>query len=549
MAEVDTAEASPDLTVTQFDRLASYGDGVDVAAGDVLYEPADAHAELVLIESGSASVWSAAVDGQPPERIARRGPGGFIGELNLLTGQRPYVVAVMDEPGRVHRITARGLRRLMNRETELSDIVLRALLARRALLNTGAAARAVEILGGADDPSTLALRTYAARQRVPHVWVDTTTMAGRDRVSASGLSADELPGVLTSQGALSSATPSSLGALIGLTLADEVSGSADLVVVGAGPAGLAAAVYGASEGLVTILVDAVSIGGQAAASSRIENFLGFPSGISGADLSSRAAVQALKFGAQLASPCLVSAIDAEDDHHRVTLDDGTEIQTRAVVLACGVHYRALPLARWPEFEGVSIFYAATAIEALQCAGRPVIVIGGANSAGQAALFLSSRGARVSLVVRADDLNAGMSAYLVLRVMADPGITVLNASQVVALHGGDRLAGVTVRGPEGEMDRDAAALFCFIGARPATAWLKNFVLDSDGFVRTDVDLGPSDLAAPQWREFQRGVLPYETSQPGVFAIGDVRHGSTKRVAAAAGEGAAAIQSVHRALVQA
>jgi thioredoxin reductase (NADPH) len=330
---------------------------------------------------------------------------------------------------------------------------------------------------------------------------------------------------------------------LGLTYRRTPKGVADLTIVGAGPAGLAAAVYGASEGLETVLLDAVATGGQAAASSRIENYMGFPFGLSGAALTGRAAVQALKFGAHLGSPCgVVSLRSSGPCDHVVTLTDGVEIPTRTVLVATGAAYRNLPLDRWPEFVGAGIYYAATDLEAHAVSGLPVTVVGGANSAGQAAVYLARRAAHVTLVVRGGDLSAKMSNYLVDRILADPRITVRTATEVTALAGGGRLEEITLTGRE---SGDSAAcgcfgLFCFIGATPATEWLSDVALDRAGFIPTDLQLGD------RWTGAGRDPLPFETSVPGVFAAGDVRSESMKRVAAAVGEGASAVRSVHQAL---
>jgi thioredoxin reductase (NADPH) len=317
----------------------------------------------------------------------------------------------------------------------------------------------------------------------------------------------------------------------------------DLVVIGAGPAGLAAAVYGASEGLDTLVLEAVAAGGQAAASSRIENYLGFTSGISGGELTARAAVQAEKFGARIASPCPVAKLDAHGDVVTLALVDGTELTARAVVIATGARYRALPLERWADFEGAGIYYAATQIEVRACARNPVAVVGGANSAGQAALYLAENGSPVSLVVRGDDLRARMSAYLADRIVAHPDITVRTGTEVSALHGADHLEEISLNGAHERVA--CSGLFCFIGAAPATEWLNRLAVDSNGFLRTDAQLLDEELGGT-WTGLGRRPLPFETSEPRVFAAGDVRSGSMKRVAAAVGEGASAVSSVHQAL---
>jgi thioredoxin reductase (NADPH) len=296
-----------------------------------------------------------------------------------------------------------------------------------------------------------------------------------------------------------------------------------------------------------VLLDAVATGGQAAASSRIENYLGFPFGLSGETLAARAVVQALKFGAHLGSPCGVVALRQEGDQHVVTLVDGIEIPTRAVLVATGAAYRNLPLDRWKDFVGAGIYYAATDLEARGVAGQPVTVVGGANSAGQAAIYLARHAAHVRLVVRGPDLSAGMSNYLVERVLADPRITVQTATEVTGLHGDRRLERVTLTDRQGGFGEACACfgLFCFIGATPATDWLTGVALDPDGFLLTDRQLAAADLG-PVWDKAGREPLPFETSIPGVFGAGDVRQGSMKRVAAAVGEGASAVRSVHQAL---
>ena len=312
---------------------------------------------------------------------------------------------------------------------------------------------------------------------------------------------------------------------------------------------MAAAVYGASEGLDTVLLDAVGTGGQAAASSRIENYFGFPFGLSGADLTGLAVLQALKFGAQLASPCQAVKLDTDRGGGllRLHLQGGEVIGSKAVVIATGARYRALPLERWPDFEGAGIYYAATELEARGCMGSPVTVIGGANSAGQAALYLAGRGSEVSLVVRGPDIAAEMSAYLVDRLLVHPRVTVRCRSEITRLDGSDFLEEVSItdRAADSTQAQPCSALFCFIGAEPATSWLTGMATGDDGFIRTDVQLNDDDLG-PAWATLGRRPLPFETSIPGVFAVGDVHSGSMKRVAAATGEGASAIASVHKAI---
>jgi thioredoxin reductase (NADPH) len=485
----------------------------------------------------------------PAETVAVVDVGGVVGELNLLTGQNVYLLCRVREAGAVYRVSPERLRQLMANDVELSDIVFKALIARRELLRRSTAALAVEIVGGARSAPALALRTYAARQRLIHLWFDADSPAGQAMMESSGLTTGDLPAVVMPGTTLRRATPGGLAEKLGLSYRRSSTKPVDVTIVGAGPAGLAAAVYGASEGLDTMLLDAVGTGGQAAASSRIENYFGFPFGLSGADLTGRAVLQALKFGAQLASPCEAVELDTDRNGNllRLHLPGGEVIDSRAVIIATGARYRALPLERWPDFEGAGIYYAATELEARACAGSPVTVVGGANSAGQAALYLAGRGSEVSLVVRGPDITTEMSAYLVDRLLVHPRVTVLCRSEVTRLDGGDFLEEVSItdRTADTTQAEPCSGLFCFIGAEPATSWLTGIATEDDGFIRTDVQLTGDDLG-PAWADVGRKPLPFETNVPGVFAVGDVRSGSMKRVAAATGEGASAIASVHKAI---
>ncbi|MET0928747.1 MAG: FAD-dependent oxidoreductase, partial [Aeromicrobium sp.] len=412
------ARADPQLDDAQIDRLRAYGAAEDVEVGDLVYRAGDKTYDLFLMDTATVDIISEASFDSPEQVVLTRGPGGFLGELNMLTGQMVYLTARVVTAGRVYRISAERFRRVMAEDAELSDILLAAFRARREILKD-AAARSLEIVGSAASPDSLALRTWAARLSLPHLWFDATSVAGSALMESAGIDDGDLPAVLLADDVLVRATPGALSDRLGLSY-QERADAVDLVVVGGGPAGLAAGVYGASEGLVTVVLDAVGPGGQAAASSRIENYLGFPQGISGSDLTGLAAVQAMKFGAQLYAPCRVAELDTRGDLLTIVLTDGTRISTRAVVVASGARYRTLPLDRWSEMEAAgSIFYAATELEARACGSQPVTVVGGANSAGQAALFLASRGSHVNLVIRAADIALGMSDYLVERLRAHP----------------------------------------------------------------------------------------------------------------------------------
>jgi thioredoxin reductase (NADPH) len=541
------AAAVPQLSAVQFARLTAYAVPELVAAGDVVFSPGDIDYDLIVIESGRIEIVSPASRDDPEAVVAVYEGGGFLGELNFLTGQTAYLIGRVADAGRIHRISREQFRRVLAEDPEVSDILVRTFLARRDLLRGGAAARGIAILGSGSSSESLALRTFAARQRLPHLWLDADSAAGRALIDSAHLLSSDLPAVFAPHDVLRAATPGQMAQLLGLSYRRSTDDLVDLTVIGSGPAGLGAAVYGASEGLDTVLLDAIGIGGQAAASSRIENYLGFPSGLSGHDLTQRAALQAMKFGAQLSSPCRVVDLDTSGAHLSVTLSDGKTIDTRAVLIASGVRYRSLPLPRWNRFEGVGIYYAATALEASACGHQPVTVIGGANSAGQAALYLASRESQVTLAVRGPDAGATMSSYLLGRIVADPRITMRTTSEVTALGGNAALNSITLTDNTSgtSTEQPCFGLFCFIGAEPATDWLRDVDLDADGFIRTDTQLDPDTLGAT-WAALGRAPLPFETSIPGVFAAGDVRLASVKRVASAVGEGASAVRSIHAAI---
>ncbi|HEX3459747.1 MAG TPA: FAD-dependent oxidoreductase [Acidimicrobiales bacterium] len=545
-AELWPEAAFPTLTDVQMERIRALAEAEEVAAGQVLYSAGDLDYDFVFIESGEVEIVRAASPTSPEQVIVPHGAGRFLGELNMLTGQAVFLTARVSVDGRVRRVSSERFRRFMSEDTELSDVILRAFMARREILRTGEGARSVEVLGSRTSVEALALRTWAARQEIPYTWTELESPEGENLLSVLGLDVDNLPVVVTPTEVLLRATPGELSENLGLSYREPSGREYDLVVVGGGPAGLAAAVYGASEGLDTVVFDSVAAGGQAAASSRIENYLGFPSGLAGAQLASLAIVQAEKFGARITSPCVAKSLQVVDGHLVVTLSDDTEVPSKAVIVASGAHYRTLDIDRWSEFEGSGIHYSATDLEAKACTGASIAVIGGANSAGQAALFLASRADHVTLVIRRADILAGMSRYLADRVVADPRIQVRTSTEVVALGGESQLSTVRLadRLSGDEEEVPCQGLFCFIGAVPASDWLEGVELDKDGFVLTDHDV-PDESAQP-FTLLRRQPLPFETSVPGVFAAGDIRHGSMKRVASAVGEGASAVSSVHRAI---
>jgi thioredoxin reductase (NADPH) len=439
-------------------------------------------------------------------------------------------------------------RRVMSSKPELADMIFSAFVARREILRSGEGARAVRIIGSRYSRDAMALRAFAARSRFPHAWIDIEDEDGVEALLAGmGFQPGDTPVVITTTGVLRHPSPGELAEHLGLTFRQEPGYVFDLVVVGSGPAGLAAAVYGASEGLDTVSLDATSAGGQAGASSRIENYVGFPNGISGEELASRAAVQAQRLGARLNAPCEVAGLRAEDGFHVVVLADGSEVPTRTVIIATGARYQRLAVDDLERFEGAGVYYAATDLEARICTGRRVVVVGGGNSAGQAALYLAQQGSRVSIVIRSDSLTHSMSQYLVERIDADQRIELFTNTEVRALAGEGHLERVTLEHtPTGDHRAiDCAGLFCFIGADPATAWLGDALeLDPKGFILTDRSLPAPITGDPRFAH--RDPLPFETSLPGVFAVGDVRSSSVKRVAAAVGEGSSAVRSAYEHL---
>lgn len=544
-APLSESPAYPHLSDDHLAVMRSYGQAQAVHRGELLYRAGEAETDLVLVDSGAVDILAAAPPDSPEVLITQHTSGRFLGELSILTGQFSYLIARVSEPGQVHRILPDQFRRLMAENGELAGIILAAFQARRTLARV-VASHSLEILGRDNSAASFAVRRFAERLDIPHLWVDAESVAGVAMMHSGSVVADDLPVAFLPGGSIRNATPRRLAERLGLSYRNRDK-SVDLVVVGAGPAGLAATVSGASEGLSTVLLDAISPGGQAASSSRIENYPGFPDGIPGAELTKLAAVQAMKFGAHLYSPCEVVHLDTSSARPRILISDGTEIESAAVVLATGARSRGLPLAGWGAYEGAGIYYAATVLEAASCAGRAVTVVGGANSAGQAALFLAAHNCRVSLVVRGDDVGWGMSNYLIERLLADSLVRVLTSTELVAVRGNSALNAVTLRNNVTGIISDTAscALFCFIGATPATTWLDGIALDDHDFVLTDVNL---DLdAVARVAQFGGGrPLPFETSAASVFAAGDVRHGSIKRIAAAVGEGASAVASVHQAI---
>jgi thioredoxin reductase (NADPH) len=533
--------ALPTLDDAEIAQLESRGTRRIAHAGEYLYRAGDSAYDFYVVLSGLIEI-VLDVDGE--ERvIITHGAGRFLGELNLLTGLRVFVSARVAEDAELLAVPVEEFRRVIATQPQLSDKILATFMARRNELMSDAGP-ATRVIGSRFSPEVLQLREFLSRTRIPHEWLDPDSDPQVERMLEQfSLELPDFPVVVLSGKVIRRATPGVLAEYLGLTVESLPGRCFDLVIVGGGPSGLAAAVYGASEGLRTLGVDMVAPGGQAGTSSRIENYFGFPTGISGADLTQRGLVQAEKFGAQLTTPCEAVALRERAGHLVVQLSDGSEVAGRAVIAATGAHYRRLGVQGIDEFEANGVYYAATDLEARICAGNPVVVVGGGNSAGQAAIFLAEQGSAVSVVIRRADLGASMSDYLVERLEGHPRIDILASSQIVGLEGRQTLSAVRIEGPDGLTTRPCAALFSFIGADPQSQWLSGCAaVDDHGFILTDRALTNELLDGP-WSALGRAPLPYETSHPGLFAVGDLRSGSTKRVATAVGEGSAAVRSIH------
>ena len=532
----DQLGAYPRLSDDQLGALAAVGEQQSVAPGDVLFKEGDEDYDFFVVLDGKVAMVQ---DGESGEQlIAVHGPRRFLGELGLLVGQPAFFTAKVVEPGDVLRVPIERLRERVGDDPAFGDLVLRAFLQRRSILiGLGAGLR---IIGSCYSAGTRRLLEFVARNRLPFRWLDLEEDTDAERLlTRLGVRTEETPIVLLGDALLRNPSNAELARALGLSSPALRRDMADLVVVGAGPAGLAAAVYGASEGLTTIGLDGVAVGGQAATSARIENYLGFPSGLSGPELAERARIQAQKFGATLTVPGEVTSLAARDGHYVLEIDQGAPIEARTVIVATGVRYRRLPVPGIDRFEGASVFHAATIMEARVCAGDPVAVIGGGNSAGQAALFLSRHASGVRLIVREPDLSQNMSRYLIDRIERTPEIEVLLNAEARSVEGEKSLEAITVEdNRRGERRRiEARALFVFIGAQPHTRWLGDaLALDEKGFVLTGA-------AAAHAAGEPRDCMLLETSLPGVLAAGDVRSGSIKRVASAVGEGAMAVRLVH------
>ena len=547
MTRTDKQTAFPTLSPDQINRLRPHGVEGAVESGDVLFEAGEKDFDFFVVLEGAIEIVNPSTE--TPTRVTVHEPGEFTGDVDMVGGRSSLVTANVKTPGRVLRIPPEILKQVIAKMPDLSDVILQAFLTRRALLmdqeQTG-----LQIVGSRFSEATHHLKGFAERNDLPYTWLDLERDEGAEALlrRLDVPTSDTPVVVVRGEEVLRAPSTSELAHHMGLGSCTLPTTAHDLVVIGGGPAGLAASVYGASEGLSTLCLDATGIGGQAAWSSKIENYLGFPSGISGAKLASRARLQAEKFGAEVAAPRRATGLGLEDGRYAVHLEGEERVLGRTVVIATGAEYRKLPLDRRPEFDGAGVYYGATRMEAQLCENEEVVLVGGGNSAGQAALFLSEAASVVHMLIRGGDLGKSMSRYLVDRIRQTDAVQVHRHTEATALHGDDRLEAVGVEhNKTGDEQRiSTPALFSFIGAEPCTEWLKGDIeTDEHGFVRTGTDLQGS-LSAESFSARSRDPFFLETSEPGIFAVGDVRASSIKRVASAVGEGSMAIKLVHQFL---
>ncbi len=533
--------------------LAAYGEVRRHDAGEQLVSPGQQRTDMLVTLSGQTHIFVDGADG--PRRLGWMERGQFAGDIGVLTGQASLARVDMGEAGEVLHIPFDRFQKLLVENSALSDVFVRTLSARRAFALSRDDAPVI-VLGSALDRSVFALRDFLTRHGTPHTWCDPVlNELGARIVDAKGLADDQLPAVvLGSERVLVRPTVNDLASELGSDLLPD-GAAADVIVVGAGPAGLAASVYAASEGLTVLTLESAAAGGQAGTSSKIENYLGFPTGISGQDLADRAAVQAQKFGVRLAAPVRAKALSAlEDQSWCVETTDGRLLNGRAVVIATGAEYRQLNIEHLETFEGAGVYYGASPLEAQLCGDAEVAVVGAGNSAGQGAVFLSKTAKTVHVLYRRADIRETMSEYLVRRLEETENIILHPQTEIAALkpHCADssapRLAALTVKTPDGELELPATFVFLFIGAAPATDWLPpSIARDPRGFIKTGPLLEPRDLVRGGWA-LERMPSPYETSLPRVYAVGDVRSGSVKRVASGVGEGSVVVSDVHKALAE-
>ena len=542
------AQAFPVLTPAQIDRIRPYGTARTVRAGEILFEPGQPGMPCFVVLSGKLEILMTRLSGE--QVLVTYGPGGFSGEMVLISGARSLSRGRVAEPGEFLEVGSAGLHSLIAKDAELSDIFMRAFILRRLALVTDGMGNVI-ILGSRHSANTLRLREFLTRNGHPHTYVDldsdATAQVLLDRFS---LKIDEIPVVICSgTSVLRNPTTQQLAQCLGFSGTVDESRIRDVAIVGGGPAGLAAAVYAASEGLDAVVIEADFPGGQAGSSSKIENYMGFPTGISGLELTGRAVVQAEKFGAQMLVGQRVVEIHCDQRPYQLSLENGSVVLARSIIIASGAQYNTPNIVNLKQFEGNGIYYAATFVESQLCGGEEVIVIGGGNSAGQAAVFLAETAHKVYMLVRGKTLSETMSRYLLQRITEHPVIELHLETELQSLEGDSRLERVTWhdRSAGENSTREIRHIFVMAGASPQSEWLRGCVaLDQQGFILTGRDLDPVMASTPGKWPLGRRPQMLETSLPAVFAVGDIRSGNVKRVASAVGEGAISIHLVHRAL---
>jgi thioredoxin reductase (NADPH) len=539
--------AFPVLSAGQIDRIRPFGTVRETKAGEILFEQGDEVIRFYVLLSGHMEIVQPAREGEGEILVAEHVPGEFTGEVTMISGRRSLVRGRITKAGQVLEVTPEHLRALIQADAELSEILMRAFILRRlALIAHGLGD--VVLLGSRHSAGTLRLREFLGRNGHPHSYVDLDTdRTAQELLDRFHISIEDIPVVIChGTHVMRNPSPQRLADCLGFNELPNESQVRDVVVVGAGPAGLAAAVYAASEGLNALVLETNAPGGQAGSSSKIENYLGFPTGISGQELAGRAYTQATKFGAEIVVARSAERLDCDKHPYRIVLDDGHSLSARTIVIASGAQYNRLAVPNLAQYEGAGIYYGATYIEAQLCGGEEVIVVGGGNSAGQAAVFLSQTARKVHMLVRGKCLAASMSRYLIARIEENSNIDLRLNTEIVALAGNGHLEQVTWRDRKtGETEtRDIPHIFVMTGAAPHTDWLRGcLALDARGFIKTGRDLTPEELS--NWNRGRPPML-LETSLPGVFAVGDVRANNVKRVANAVGEGSIAISFVHQAL---
>jgi thioredoxin reductase (NADPH) len=539
----------PKLTDAQIARIAVTGRRQTVRAGEVLFEPGEQNTRFHVVIEGELEIVQPIGGRDVP--VVVHGPGEFTGEINMLSARRSLVLGRMLTDGAIIVLDRDELRALVQRDSELSEILMRAFILRRvALLSEGATD--LILLGSRHSAGTLQLKEFLTRNGQPFTYQDVESdpevQVLLDRFS---IGVNEVPVVLCEGGhVLRNPSIEVLAPALGLSSSFDPAKIRDVVIVGAGPGGLAAAVYAASEGLDVLVLESTAPGGQAGTSSKIENYLGFPTGISGMALAGRALNQAEKFGAEVSIGRTALRLECDARPYRIHLANGEVVRTRSIVIATGVRYRRLSLPSVARFEGAGIFYSATRMEGQMCAGEEIVIVGGGNSAGQAAVYLSSIARQVHMLVRGAGLSESMSRYLIQRIESSRNITLRTHTEIHELDGDDRLRSICWRNVRsGETETHAIGnLFLMTGADPNTDWLKGcVVMDDRSFIKTGTDISSDELAATDWGLARRPYL-METTIPGVFAVGDVRSSSVKRVASAVGEGSICVQLVHKALAE-